>query len=184
MRGLVGILPFAVFWSVPFVVPAAADDVSVVESIAALSDFTTKLDALEQTVDDIAIAGALALLDHEYPGWEFSGSSGFGSVNTNISNDLGAVAASHEYSVGKIRGALFRNEIASEEQRELALQILEEVKALILASYELDGFIAGGEMAAAGQFYRNQIVNQANAINEDIDQLTHEIEQAIKFSGI
>jgi hypothetical protein len=165
-------------------VSVAADDDRVTKKIGSLSDFSAKLNTLEYAVDSIAFAGALALLARHNPEWEFSGASGFGSVSTGVSSDLGAVAAAHEYGMGKIRGAIFRNEFVSDEQREQTLQILDQVKALILVGYELNGLIDEGDMAKAGEFYRERVLNQSDKLNNDIDQLTVEIEQAIKFSAL
>ena len=162
----------------------AADDASTTSKIAALSDFTSKLDVLEQAVDEITVTGALALLTREYPSWEFEGSSGFGSKAAGTTDDLGAVAASHEYNMGKLRGAIFRNKAATDEQREMALQLLAKVKDLILVGYELEKLVEEGDMVLAGQLYREQILTQSDIVNDEIELLTKEIEQAIKFSAL
>ena len=135
-------------------------------------------------MDDITVTGALALLAHEYPAWEFNGKSGFGGDVTGTTNDLGAIAAGHEYSMGKLRGAIFRNKEASDEQREVALQLLAQVKDLILVGYELEKLVEAGDMALAGQIYREQILIQSDRLNDEIDRLTKEIEQAIKFAAL
>ena len=162
----------------------AAEDSAATAKIAALSDFGAKLDVLEQAVDDITVTGALALLASEFPDWEFGGASGFGSVKAGATNDLGAVAASHEYGMGKLRGALFRNKHASDAQREAAMQILAEVKDLILVGYELEKLVEADDMPAAGQVYREKILTQSDKLNEDLEALTKEIEQGIKFSAL
>lgn len=160
-----------------------ADD-ALAKRIAALSEFTAKLDTLEQAVDDIALTAALSLLKNDYPEWEFRRASGFDSVNAVVSNDLGAVSSGYEYGMGKVRGAIARNEFVSDEQREHALQLIDDVKNLILAAYELEGLIDSGEKTTAGHFYRTQILEQADEMNGKLEQLTKEIEQTIKFAAL
>ncbi|MDU8927427.1 hypothetical protein RXV86_08530 [Alisedimentitalea sp. MJ-SS2] len=156
---------------------------SSIKHTASLTEFIIKVDALDQVVDDIVQAGALALLSEEYPTWTFDADAGFGETSLKISNDIGAIAGRADYGMPKIRGAIARNQAVSDEQRARALEAFGYTKELLKIAYDLDNLVTEKAFDEAATLYRNEILHRADDLNERIRLLTDEISLAVKLSA-
>ena len=161
-----------------------AQDTGSTKNTAKIAEFGVKIDALEDVVDAVALAGALALLSREYPDWKFERASGFDGINSHFTNDLGAVVGDHEYELSKIRGAIFRNKSVSDKHRERGLELFGAVKEFVAAAYELERLLVSGDRGLAGGFYKTEILQSAETLSQSIGELSDAIDQAVKLSAL
>ena len=162
----------------------AAQEAPSTKHTASLAEFGKKIQALEEVVDAIALAGALALLSDEHSEWSFDRASGFDGSISYFTSDIGAVSVGYEYNLSKLRGAIFRNKSVTDEHRERGLTIFGEVKELVSFAYEFERYVEADDLDLAADLYKTEILQRADALVQNIGKLTEEVEQAIKFSAL
>lgn len=161
----------------------SAQDLSPHKHTAALSEFNTNITQLEKIVDDIAIAGALAILAQADESWDMGATAGFDSAISGISSDLHGVTSNHQYRLTKLRSTIYRNGAATDEQRETALALFTDIEQLITEALSIGLNIDAGDTNSAARF-RDDILHRADELTQQIDALSEEIVLAIKLSAL
>lgn len=184
MARVVHFLSIMLFAIASFATQLEAEDANPVKHTASLAEFGTKVDTLEQIIDDIALSAALGLLGREFPDWTFKRPPAWDDAEMGVSNDLAGVSGRYDYEMSKLRGVIFRNSAVSDEQREQALEIFDEVTEFIRVGYELAGLIDGGQFDQAGALYKGEMLRRYDELKGRIQPLSVEIAQAVKFSAL
>jgi hypothetical protein len=167
---------------------ALAQNEPSIKNTASLSEYVSRVEALDGMVRDLSMTAAVSLLGQTYPEWTFERESGFDSyaagVFPPITNDLGGIASEVENAFTYVRGKYVRNDAVSDAHRQEAVEIIGEVLHLVQTCREIDDLLADGMSQQAGTAFRSELVPTVDALTQRIRSLATELNQQIKFSAL
>lgn len=167
---------------------AIAQSEPSIKRTAALSEYVSRVEALDGMVRDLTMTAAVSLLSQTYPEWTFEREGGFDSdaagVFPPISNDLGGIASEVENAFTYVRGKYVRNDAVSDVHRQEALDVIGDILLLVEICCEMQGLIEEGKSQVAATAFKDDLIPTADDLSRRIRILATQLNQQIKFSAL